>query len=231
MKNWFLSSLILLPLIGCSSSAPTPNLEQFSEYTGGQSLGDATSFYWYTEQQSQPLKAADYVSAGDYGWYQSEYRWDEGQVREMIREGKQRKSEALVDYRIHIRFNKDGEAVFQRYRLDGKVLPLNEQQLASYVREADNVASTAKKQDKAGFELLQGVWDGATFESCTGQEYRRLSFNQTLPSFVVNRLAAIDSYVAFIGKIKSDGMIVEQLLMLADEDHGCIQRPGLLEKQ
>ncbi len=192
-------------------------------------MGDATSLYWYTEKLASPMSAADYVTAGDYGWYKTDYRWSEGELRELIREGEKLKGEfGLVDYRVHVRFNKGGEAVYQQYRVDGKVLPVKADELERYKNDAYTVARLTKQQDKKGRELIQGYWNGATFETCSGQDYSRLEFNQTLPSFVVSRLAGVDNYVAFLGSTRTHRVIVEDLLMLADEDHACIERPNLL---
>ncbi|CAM2820106.1 DUF1481 domain-containing protein [Vibrio neptunius] len=229
MKKRLFSSLITSFILGCSSNAPTSNLTQLTSYTGGKSMGDATSLYWYTEKLASPSTAADYVTAGDYGWYKTDYRWAEGELRELIREGEQLKGEqGLVKYSVHVRFNKEGEAVYQQYRLDGKVFPVKPDELERYKNDAVTVATVTKRQDKKGQELIQGYWDGSTFETCSGQSYSRLEFNQTLPSFVVSRLAGVDNYVAFLGSTRTNRVIVEDLLMLADEEHSCIERPSLL---
>lgn len=231
MKKLLAPSLIASLLIGCSSSVPTPNLDQYSDYTGGQTIGDATSLYWYTEKLSFPFTAADYVSAGDYGWYQTDYRWDEGQLRELIREGEQLKdNKALVPYRIHVRFNKDGEAVYQQYRLDGRVLPLKSEKLAWLKQEALNISDVTKGQSRDGLALIQGYWDGSTFDTCSGKSYSEVEFNETLPSFVVNRLSTIDSYAAFLGTTRGNRIVASELLMLADDSHDCIERPSLIEE-
>lgn len=86
MKKTLLVSLLAATLIGCSST-PSPSLNQFSNYTGGQTLGDATSFYWYTEKLTRPYSAADYVNMNDYGWYQSNYRWEGDTLRESCAKG------------------------------------------------------------------------------------------------------------------------------------------------
>lgn len=102
--------------------------------------------------------------------------------------------------------------------------------LAQLKSEAVNVAEKTKQQEKEGLELIQGYWNGKEFETCSGQEYQSLIFNQSLPSFVVDRLAGIDSFLAFVGSEKGDGLVIEDLLMLKDDSQSCIQRPSLLEE-
>ena len=231
MKKILLPSLIISFLFGCSADVSNSTLETTLQHTGGQSLGDATSLYWFTDRLTVPLSGADYVVAGDYGNYKTSYRWEDGSVRELIREGeKLRTGAGLVPYKIHVRFNQQGEAVYQQYRIDGKVLPLKPAMLTQLKNEAANVAQKTKAQDKAGVELIQGYWDGREFETCAGKEFQTLEFNQSLPSFVVDRLAGIDNYVVFVGSKNGDRLIVEDLLMLKDDNQSCIERPQLLEE-
>lgn len=231
MKKLLLPSLIASFLLGCSSSAPTTNINQFSNYTGGRALGDATSLYWYTERLSFPYSAADYVTAGDYGWYMSDYRWEEGSLKELIREGEQRNdNQALVPYRIHVRFNQEGDAIYQQYRLDGKVLPLKGEKIAWLHQEAINIPDVTKEQRRNGTRLIQGYWDGSSFDTCDGKSYTQLEFNQTLPSFVVNRLASVESYTAILGSISGTSIVVNEMLLLADDGHDCISKPSLIEE-
>jgi hypothetical protein len=231
MKTLLLSSLISFLLIGCSSSAPTNDPDQFKNYTGGSAVGDATNLYWFTERLAFPHTAADYVTAGDYGWYKSDYRWEEGKLRELIREGEQRSDDfSLVPYRIHVRFNQEGSAIYQQYRLDGKILPLKSEKIAWLRKEASNIPTTTKQQRDNGTRLIQGYWDGSSFDTCDGRSYGKLEFNQTLPSFVVNRLASVDSYTAFLGSVRGSSVVVSEMLMLADDDYDCIERPSLIEE-
>jgi len=228
--NKILVSLVTFSLIaGCSSSVSIPNID-LSQYSGGQRMGDATSYYWYTESVNDSKTASDYVVSDTYGWYRTSYRWDEGTVREVVREGEQLKDNALVPYTVHMRFNKDGEAVYQQYRVNKKILPLNDGQLERYVLEADAIKTMTKDQDKQGLELIQGVWDGETFENCvTGREYSNVEFNHSLPSFVMSRLSTLDSYVGFLGKIRNNKVYIEELLILADDSHDCVERPELID--
>ncbi|WP_333913942.1 DUF1481 domain-containing protein [Vibrio coralliirubri] len=230
-KAFLLVSLLSTFLIGCSSTSPRKNLEQFETHTGGQVMGDATSFYWVTNKLTQPHTSADYVTVGDYGWYQTDYAWSEGVLREFIREGKQRNSSnELVPYRVHVRFNKSGEAVYQQYRIDSKILPIQAKQLENYQKEAKSVLETTMKQNDEGLRLVQGYWDGSSFKTCAGGEFDRIEFNQTLPSFVIDRLASVESYAAFLGSDSLGKMSVEELLMLAEDSHDCVVRPSLLKE-
>lgn len=230
-KAFLLVSLLSTFLIGCSSTSPRKNLEQFETYTGGQVMGDATSFYWVTNKLTQPHTSADYVTVGDYGWYQTDYAWSEGVLREFIREGELRNSSnELIPYRVHVRFNKSGEAVYQQYRLNNKILPIQTKQLEGYQKEAKSALETTMKQYDEGFRLIQGYWNGSSFETCSGGEFDTFEFNQTLPNFVIDRLASVESYAAFLGSDSLDKMTVEELLMLAEDSHNCVVRPSLLKE-
>ncbi|MHC6804325.1 DUF1481 domain-containing protein, partial [Vibrio antiquarius] len=173
--------------------------------------------------------AADYVTMGDNGWFQSDYRWDEGELRELIRKGEQVDTkQELVPFQIHIRFNKDGEAVYQQYRVNRKVLPLQHEQLERYKTEANDVVASVKAQSRNSQSLIQGYWNGQSFETCKGKAFSTLEFNQTLPKFIIERLSSVDSYVAFVGKQSRNKATVDELLMLNDDDFDCVPRPALL---
>ena len=230
-KAFLLVSLLSIFLIGCSSTSPGKNLEQFETYTGGQVMGDATSFFWVTNKLTQPHTSADYVTMGDYGWYKTDYAWSGGVLREFIREGELRDdSQALAPYRVHVRFNQSGEAVYQQYRIGSKILPLQSEQLDNYQKQAISVLDITEKQNDEGLELLQGYWNGEIFETCSGDQFEYFEFNKTLPRIVVNRLASVESYGALVGKVSSRKVSVAELLVLADENHQCIQRPSLLSE-
>ncbi|MBR9876285.1 MAG: DUF1481 domain-containing protein [Vibrionaceae bacterium] len=230
MTKQLFTSLLLasLSLVGCSS-VETPNLEQLTHFTGGKAEGDASSLYWMTERLTRVSTAADYVTAGDYGWYQSDYRWDDGELRELTRKGDQIDAKlGMVPFQVHIRFNKDGEAVYQQYRVNNKVLPLQRDQLERFKSEANDVVASVKERSRKGQSLIQGYWDGESLEVCDGKEFAALEFNQTLPKFVIDRLASADSYIAFIGKESRSKVTVDELLLLKDDEFDCVQRPKLI---
>ncbi|MDP2575488.1 DUF1481 domain-containing protein [Vibrio penaeicida] len=231
MKRYFYAPLLFATLVGCSSSSNAPQANQYAYYSGGQSIGDSTSFYWFTKRLGSAYSAADYVTSGDYGYYRTDYAWQGDVLRELIREGYRTNDEQeLVPYRVHLRFSASGEAVYQQLRLDGKVLPIPEKQIKRYQQEANFVVETTEAQDKENLELVQGYWDGETFETCDDREYEKLAFNQTLPSFVVNRLSTVDSYVAFIGQKELKTLSVSDLLMLSEDNQDCIKRPSFIEQ-
>lgn len=220
-------SLILVistALIGCSSS---DGLEwQLRTYTGGSRMGDSTSFFWYTENFSLPYEGADYVTSTNDRWYQTHYRWLDSKVSEIVREGDIVVEDDLVPFSLHLRFNPEGEAVYQQYRVDRKIRPLQDNVLQGYLKQAEAIAEATKNQK--ALSLIQGYWDGEQFETCAGEDYAKLEFNKTLPSFVIDRLSSFDNYLAFLGTIKHGEVYIEELLMLADDNHDCIDQPSLL---
>ncbi len=228
MKKIAFSLITVLLIAGCSSSSNS-TFSSKSHFSGGQHTGDATTYYWYTESSSKPMAAADHVTSETHGWYETSYRWDEGNVREVVRSGEQAKGNELVPYTVHVRFNKDGEAVYQQYRVNKKILPLNQGQLERFATEAKVIQKVTKEKNKQGLELLQGFWDGTKFESCSGVEYTNVKFNHTLPNFVMSRLSRLDNYIGFLGKIRNKTVYIDELLILADDAHGCVERPNLID--
>ncbi|ASA55982.1 DUF1481 domain-containing protein [Vibrio gazogenes] len=233
MKKFVIPCLLSGLMLGCSSSQK-PTSVSLENYSGGERMGDATSLYWYTEQSNRPYTADDYIQSRHDGWYQTSYRWENSVLKELVREGEQVSDSSgkqeLVPFQVHIRFDKNGDAVYQQYRVDDKVFPLTSETLEHYKSQAGAIVETVKKQDKQDQMLIQGVWDGETFETCSGQEYEKVEFNKTLPSFVIQRLSSLDNYLAFLGKIRNGRVYIQELLILADDEHECISRPNLIEK-
>ncbi|WP_068711631.1 DUF1481 domain-containing protein [Vibrio tritonius] len=230
MKSRIVPFLFAAVLAGCSSSISTPKLVNTQHYTGGERIGDEARYYWFTEKNNVPDQASDYVIAGPFNWYKTTYRWEDGFVREVSRVGERLQNEEVAPFETLLRFDSHGEAIYQRYRLDGKVLPLSSEQIDQYVKQARYVSKVTQDQKKQGLELIQGVWNGQEFDRCNDAKYQRLQFNDTLPSLVINRLASLDSYVAFIGKVNKDSVYIDTLLTLAEGSHGCMQAPDLLAK-
>jgi hypothetical protein len=102
---------------------------------------------------------------------------------------------------------------------------MKEEQISQLQKEAGALVESTDSQSDRGFELIQGYWDGEEFITCNGNKYDSLSFNQTLPSFVINRLAAFDSYIAFSGKLKINSVEVDDLLLLEATNYDCVEKP------
>ncbi|MCG3748421.1 DUF1481 domain-containing protein [Vibrio cincinnatiensis] len=230
MNKWLLLLCTTGLLAGCSSSLPHPNLEFLNDYSGGQSTGDVTRLYWYTEYQNRPVKGSEYVLQGEHGHYQTSYRWEEGQVREVVREGMQLKDKTFVPYQVHLRFNPQGEAVYQQFRVEGKVLPLNQQQREEYLKQAQSLSELSKTQANQDVTLYQGFWDGQAFTSCTQESFANVSFASSVPDVITQRLVT-DHYLVLLAKPGRARLEVQQVLMIAESEHACIERPALIETE
>lgn len=234
MKRILSTLLLSLFLFGCSSNPSDEQRIKSVTLTGGQIQGDATSFYWYTRRLQQSLNASDYVTMGDYGWYQTTYRWEKNILVEAVREGEMLDStDGLIPYMMHVRYNGNGEAVYQRYRKNGRIFPLMPTQLAQFQDQSTYLVAKVEGLNKDDISLFQGEWDGETFNSCDGKQYSQLEFNQILPNFVVARLSGLDSFISFLGEEKNrDKKILKmsELLLLTDDSYKCVIRPELIEE-
>lgn len=240
MKRIFLPIVSLLLLAGCSSTLSWQDQisRKFSgsveavNLSGGAYDGQMKSFYWFTRAMSKPQTASDFVELPDNAWYKTSYQWQDGTIKEIVREGEMLQSDqALKPFLVHIRFSTEGEAIYQRYRVNNQVLPLNQNDLNGYAQDASKLVETVENLNSQGLKLIQGVWDGQTFESCDGVQYKNVEFEEaSLPIMVKQRLNGLTSYAAFIGSSnkRSKTVTVENLLALEKVSHGCIQRSHLI---
>lgn len=241
MKRPIFSILLLSLLAGCSSPGSWTDhiTNTFSgsvepvDLSGGELAGQQKAFYWYTRALSKPTIASDYVMLPANAWYKSSYQWQDGVIKEIVREGEMQQVEGgLKPFLVHIRFSAQGEAIYQRYRVDNQVLPLNQTDLDYYSKQASELVKKVDNIHDQGYQLVQGVWNGNTFEGCDGVQYRNIEFDQAdnMPDMIKQRLNSVHSYAAFIGSAdkKSKTVTVEHLLSLDDANHGCVQRAHLI---
>ncbi|AUI87230.1 peptidylprolyl isomerase [Vibrio azureus] len=229
LPSFLISSLSLLA--GCSSVETSP-IESFSHFSAGEVIEDGVQFYWLTEWLSRTSSAADYVMMGDKGAYQSDYRWSEGELRELMRTGTHLSAaHGLVPFQIHIRFNKKGEAIYQRYRVNGRILPLQQNQLDNYKMEAKSVVASVRKLSSRGESLIQGHWsDSSGFRSChDGRKYSVSSLGQMSTMLANGNPPYSDKYyIAFTGQESRYTVQANQLLMTKPNSFECVKRPTLL---
>ncbi len=232
MKKLVFISLFIALLTGCSSSSDF-NVERYSDITAGVLTDDVSSLLWLTQNQlGVPHSAADYVVSNKTGWYKTEYRWEDNTLRALVREGEKLNSDQkLVPFRVHVRFNQAGDAIYQQYRIDGRVLPLQNEAFSRYINQAKELVKKAQQQARSREQLIQGYWRGQYFETCAGRKYSSVQFTQALPNAVMQRLATMNSYAAFTGKLQRSKLEVDKLLIMDDESHQCITRPKLLEQK
>ncbi|WP_064601606.1 DUF1481 domain-containing protein [Photobacterium sp. J15] len=221
--------LLLSLLAGCeSTTVPENTITPILSYTTGQTKGDTTAVYWYTFQQNRPVSLSEIVMKGDYGQYQSEYRWREGNLREIKREGTQFIDMVVKPFSLHVRYDTKGSAVFQRYLVDGTVLPLSDTQLYQLTRQAKQATDVIKQQRRDGQSLVQGYWQGKQFLRCDDDKPLSVTFETALPDYIEQQLSQ-DKFMAVTGKVRRSMLEANQLLMLADKSQQCLSAPVLLK--
>ncbi|WP_281223180.1 DUF1481 domain-containing protein [Photobacterium sanguinicancri] len=231
MKRSFLFLLSSFLLAGCeSANIPNNPVSQIETDIGGQVLGDTTSVYWYTHRQNRPVDLAEQVWMGDYGDYQSVYRWRAGKLREVKRAGQQLQGDSVKPFSLHVRYDTQGKAVFQRYLVDEIVLPLSDAQLFRYTEQADRALDTMKAQSKEGERLVQGQWQNGTLVRCDDGKALKVTFTSVLPDNLTKQLASSqDSYfVALVGKVRRSEVTASELLLLK-EGGSCLVPPSIAE--
>ncbi|MBD8514681.1 DUF1481 domain-containing protein [Photobacterium sp. WH77] len=221
MKRTCLIVLTFL-LSACGSSALSQHtLSPLERLSGGQVVGDASSLYWVNLRQSKTESLAERVWMGDYGEYQTDYRWHDGQLRELKRAGTALKDDKHQPFELHVRYDQHGEAVFQRYKVGDTVFPLSDTQLHQLSQQADMAVALVREQSREGFQLVQGVWDGQRFVHCDAQAEIEINWQQ---------INAQPGYIALIGKSDGRGKVTAQQMVLnrTTAQH-CLTPPRLLD--
>lgn len=225
--------LSLSLLAGCSaSSVPDNPIAQIQTMTGGQTAGDATSLYWYSHRQNRSVQLSEVVMAGDYGGYQSDYRWQDGKLREIERQGTLLQEDGLKSFSLRVRYDTKGRAVFQRNTVADAVLPLSDSQLYQLTKQAQVAVDTVTKQHQQGQSLIQGHWIDHRFLRCGDEKELNVTFQPKPADSVTRQLRqqARSGYMAVTGKVRNKELVAQQLLLLQDETQSCILPPLLLDK-
>ncbi|PSW12146.1 DUF1481 domain-containing protein [Photobacterium sanctipauli] len=228
-----LTILTITLLAGCASNPTVPEntITPILTHIGGQSLGDTTSLYWYTSQQNRPVKLAERVMAGDYGYYLSDYRWREGKLREIKREGKQLDEQTLKPFTLHVRYDTRGSAVFQRYNVGDEVIPLTNVELAQLREEAQRGIDAVRAQRRDDQSLIQGYWRQGTFYRCGDDKQLEVTFSPALPDYALQQYNAMQQqgYMMVTGKVRRNALTASELLMLNNTQPACLGAPVLLD--
>lgn len=223
VKASLLTVLTLLSLTGCGS---TEMITPLTQTITADVKGDSTAIYWLDERQGFPETLTERVMMGDYGSYASEYRFRKGVVREIQRDGN-----ILVDGKVQpisllIRYDSEGQAVYQQYRLNGDLLPVRGTELVRYSREAEQSLAMARELHSNGRDFFQGYWNEGQFEECGSGKEKALEFETDLPGYIVQRLSQEDNFLAAAGKVGRNLNVVEEVIALDSDSAECFTRPG-----
>lgn len=216
----FLTSFFVLALAGCGS---TEIITPPSQTVTADVQGDSTAIYWLDERQGFPDTLTSMVMMGDYGQYATEYRFRKGVVREIQREGALLVDNAVKPVSMLIRYDSEGQAVYQQYRVNGDLLPIRATEMVRYAREAEQALTTARELHDNKRDFFQGYWDHGLFTACGSDKEKTLKFDLMLPDELVTRLEQKETFLAASGEVGRNSNTVEQIIAL--EGNGCIRRP------
>lgn len=217
------TSLLVLALTGCGS---TEMMAPPTQTVTADVKGDSTVIYWLDERQKFPETLTTLSLMGDYGSYGTEYRFRKGIVREIQREGTVFTGDSVKPISLLIRYDSEGQAVYQQYRVDGDLLPVRPTELVRYFREAEQSLAMARELHSNDRNFFQGYWNEGSFEECnTGRELT-LKFETVLPSYIVQRLSQEDNFLAAAGKVGRNVNVVEEVIALDSDSAECFVRPS-----
>lgn len=216
-------SIVLASMVGCNSTAhiqpPVHTITAMVE-------NNLTRIFWLDEHQGRPEKLTELTLIDNHGQYHSEYRWLDGAVREIQREGDLWVNGKLAHQSLIIRYNTQGLAVYQNYLLDNELLPIRKAKLARYRKIAEQALEDAQQLNKNKQNFFQGYWNNPVFEACGSKDEKKLEFAiNSVDDVIPPPLGANDHFMAAIGKVGRKKNTVETIILLANENAKCFKRP------
>ncbi|SIO25055.1 DUF1481 domain-containing protein [Salinivibrio sp. ES.052] len=221
-KLWVVA--LLMALVGCSSGKPPKPVT----HTTAFAAGDYRAVYWLDSQQGQVIGLAEKTWQGDYGQYRSEYAWRAGSLRALKREGEKLVDNRLVPFSTHVRFDANGEPVFQRYHQGDALLPLDSATLSRLYQEANQIQRQAQAQLANNVSVLQAQRQGEYWVDCDNDR-QRWAFSEAIGPSVIQRLNQPGTFV-IAGGSPSIGRDHIAFVVHVEDGKLCLQRPRLLDE-
>lgn len=214
--------ILLASMAGCSS---TINIQPPIHTVTATIQSDETQIFWLKERQGKPEKLIALSLMEHDAKYSAEYRWFDGSVREIRGEGNVWIDEKLTPKSLIIRYNTQGLAVYQNYRLDGDLLPIQNAELIRYFKHAEQALKKARELNKNKQNFFQGYWNDSVFEACENKDEKTLSFSESVPKHFIQQMEEQSYFIAAIGQIGRKTNTIEQIILLDPGRTDCFQRP------
>lgn len=224
VRAFLLVSSLFFTLAGCSS---TETVQPPVQTVTAAVQGDTTRIFWLDERQRFPETLTELVMLGDGTQYASEYRWRKGVVREIQREGNILVDGKMKPQSVLIRYDSEGQAVYQQYRLDGALLPIRGTELVRYYQQAEKALDTAQTLGQDNKSFFQGYWNQGVFEECGTGTVKTLKFSAELPDYILQRLRQEDNFIAAVGKVGGNTITAETIIVLDEGSVECFEKPKL----
>ncbi len=215
---------IFFPLLGCSFSPKLPRIDSFITASETESQ---LNIFWVDLLDGQPHVLTS-LSLRDWKVLsKTEYRWQEGVIREIEFATIESSNEVANSRRYLIRYDSSGEAVYQSNYIDEELRPIQMSELKRIHQEADVLLTEVETLQKMNQHFFQGHFKNYEFNACGTDSSTWLKMN--LPSDVILNLISMDKsyYIAALGDEKSNAIRVNEVLVF-DEGNACYERPSFL---
>lgn len=215
-----LVTFILVILNGCSSIQSAKPLTQKVTATAKD---DTKQILWLDERVNDPERLTQLVLVGDSEQYQTEYRWKDGTLREIERLRQKRVDGELEQQVLQIRYDKNGQANYQKYLVNDEILPLNNTQLTRYYKEAEATLNLAHALIESNEFFFQGYIQHGKISQCVTEKNKLLTISD--PLYASDIFDDKKQFLAAVGPSNFVRDVAEVVILLAGQDYACITRP------
>ena len=213
-------------LNGCASIQSSQPL---SQYVTAIAKDDQRQIIWLDERVNTPEKLTQLMLFGRAGYYQTEYRWNEGVLREIDREEEKVVDGELSNISMRIRFDHNGQAVYQQYLVNDEIFPIKNDQLTRYYKQAQSTYQTAQSLIEQNKFFFQGYIQEGKIRECGTNRNKLLTISD--PLYANDIFDNEKRFIAAMGTVSFMRNTAEVVIALEDADFPCFTRPVFAQSE
>lgn len=215
--------LFLLALVGCTHQPlPAPQLNEIFAVRNEQGIPYA---YWLSQYQGQPSVLSEWSFNVTFGETRREYRWRDGQLREIEQKGNVAQDGKSQSRHFLVRYDSEGQAVYQKNRVNDEPRAMHLAELTRLYQEGQKqliwVQNFADKPQIA----IQGYWQTGQFIRCGEPNHWQA---MSMPPALSPLLDLSKEKPIFVLAIEAKGRQVQELpevVWAAANEQACLTRP------
>ncbi len=215
---------ILIPFLflGCSFSSKLPPLNTF--ITAFQTETQLYIF-WVDLLDKQPyvltVLALDELKVLS----KAEYRWQDGVIREIEFSAKKSSDPEKTSQRYLIRYDSNGEAVYQDHYIYEELRPIRTSELKRIYQQAEMLLAEVQNLQKSNQHFFQGHLKNYKFHPCGAEPATWSTIEMPLDANFYPISNHHSYLIAALGDKKNNNIRVNKVIVF-DENQVCFERPS-----